>query len=169
MLDLSQDARLDVLKHLHSRAYDQISFHRQRQDKIFLWSSNVFLLVIGALLIVDQATSVAWSGQGFLGKTVASVAILVLLVFSMRWQQRNREWQEESVEVLDNIEHLFHCFDEAYFGTPDGVPLFPKRWEKQPGSERRLNLAQRIVRVNYVSATFLLGILTIAMIWFSGQ
>ncbi len=169
MGELPENIKIDILKHFHIKAREGINFHRDRQDKVFMWASNIFLLVIGALLIIDQSKSLVWSGQGVLGKSVASVTIFVLIVFSIRWQQRNRKWQEESVEVLEKIETLLHCFDKGYFGTPDDVTLFPERWAKPRDAHKRLNLKKRIFRVNYVSATILLGLLAIAMIWLSGQ
>lgn len=168
MEEFSNDTKIDLLKHFQSRMRDETKVLRERQDKIFTWSNNILLLVIGALLIVDRSKSVVWSTQGSLGKAIASLAILVLVWFSLRWQQRLRNWQEESVEVENKIEKLLHCYDKGFYGTEDGVALYPERWAQPREYHRRISFRKRILRVNYVSATALLGILAVAMIWFSG-
>lgn len=167
MEKISNDMKIDLLKHFHDKTRDEIDNLRGRQDKIFTWSSNIFLLVIGALLVVDRSKSIAWSTQGGLGKAIASLAIFVLIWFSIRWQQRLRNWQEESVEVQNKIEKLLHGFDKGFYGTESDVALFPERWAKAE-YHKRLNFWRRIFRVNYVSATMILGILAVAMVWFSG-
>jgi hypothetical protein len=169
MDELSENTKLDLLKHLHVKAREEINYHRERQDKVFKWSSNILLLVIGTLLVVDSTKSFLWSQQGIVGKVIASITILIVVVFSIQWQQRNRKWQEESVEVLERIETLLHCFDKGYYGTPDDIALYPERWAEPRDLHKRLSLTERIFRVNYVSAIALLGILAIAMVWFSGN
>jgi hypothetical protein len=164
---LTATDRVDLLKHLYKRARDEIDFLRKRQDRIFTWSSSILVALIGALLIIDPSKNPAWSSQGHWGKLVASIAVLVFVAFSIRWQQRNRQWHRENAEVATRIEHLFHCFEEGYFDPSREEPLFPERW-KQRG-KRELKLKKRILSVNYVSATALLGVLAIVMIWLNGR
>lgn len=164
---LSNDTEINLLVHFQNRTRDEINVLRERQDKIFTWSSNILLLVIGALLVVDRSRPVAWSTQGSLGKVIASLAILVLVWFSVQWQQRLRRWQEENREVQNRIERLLHCFDRGFYGTEGDVALYPERWA-EPSYHGRLSIWKRIFRVNYVSAIVLLGILAVVMIWFSG-
>lgn len=57
--------------------------------------------------------------------------------------------------------------EEGYFDPSRDEPLFPERW-KQRG-KRELKLKKRILSVNYVSATALLGVLAVAMIWLNGR
>jgi hypothetical protein len=167
-VDWSHTEKHELLMHLHIRARDEIDFLRKRQDKIFQWSSSVLLLVIGALLVVDSTDLIIWVNLGTIGKMIASAAILILVVFAVWWQQRNREWQEESIEVMEKIERLFYCFEEGYYGTPDDIALYPERWANPRDPDKRLEWRKRIFRVNYLSASVLLGVLAIVMVWFSG-
>ena len=161
----SSENRLDLLKHLHKRALNEINSLRKRQDRIFVWSSSVFMALIGVLLIVEPSKSPVWSSQGIWGKLVASIAVIAFVVFSTSWQQRNRQWHGENAKVATRIEHLLHCFEEGYFARSE-TSLFPERWKKR--GERDLGLTKRIFAVNYVSATILLGVLALAMIWVNG-
>ena len=140
---------------------------RDRQDKIFTWSSYILLLVIGALLVIDQSKIPLWESQGILGKVVASVTLFVVIVFSIRWQQRTRSSQDEVAETLNKIEKTLHCYEKGFFGLEGDIALYPERWAKPKNYHKRVAFWKRVFRVNYVSATVLLGILAIIMIWLS--
>ena len=164
----SQEAdNTGLLTYLHKDAQHEIDFLRERQNAIFTWSSNIFLLIIGALLIIDSTKTLAWTGQGMLGKLIASAAVLVLTVFVLMWQQRLRHWQEESTEVRDTIEILLHCYESGYYGTEENQPLYPETWIAHRNYHKRISFWRRVARINFVSASLLLGILAIAMIWLS--
>lgn len=160
-------SRDDTLKYFHQRAQDEIDFLRESQNKIFTWSSNILLLIIGALLVIDSSKSLAWTAQGVFGKIIASGAVVVLSAFSMIWQQRLRHWQEESIEVRYELQKLLHCYDKGYFGTDEDVAIYPDRWAVRRDYHKRIGFWKRLIRVNYVSATFMLSMLAIAMIWFA--
>ena len=87
---LSDTPKVELLKHFHQMARDEVNSFRERQDKIFTWSSSILFVVIGALLVIDQSKTLLWSSQGFAGKLIASLAVLVVVLFSIRWQQRCR-------------------------------------------------------------------------------
>lgn len=121
------------------------------------------MILIGALLIVDPSKSLIWSSQ-IGSKSVASLAILLFTFFSIRWQQRARTWNAENGEVVQKIERLLHGFDEGCFDKNSNLVLFPSRWNK-PENSMPPKLAKRLFAANHVSATFILGVLAIAMIW----
>lgn len=163
---LTRKDRIELLKFLHERTRNEIDYLRTRQDRVFTWSSGILVALIGVLVVVDPSKNPAWSSQGVWGKIIASITLAVLVSFSVYWQQRNRWFHEKNRQVSTRIETLFHCFDEGYFDPSDQETLFPQRWMQQ--DEGQLKLKKRILRVNYVSATVLLGILAIMMIWFRG-
>jgi hypothetical protein len=164
-VELNEDSKLDVLKHLHLVIRDEIKHMRDRQDKIFTWTSYILLLVIGTLLVIDQSKMPLWANQGILGKIIASAAILFIVVFSVGWLQQNRNNQEDASATQQKIEELLHCFDEVYFGLKSGDMLYPKDWEKQSAHHRSMSFLKRVIQTNYVSATLFLGLLAILMVW----
>jgi hypothetical protein len=161
-----KDSKLDLLKHLHLVIRDELSDLRNRQIRIFTWSSYILLLVLGGLLIIDPSKLPVWENQGTLGKSVASATLLVVIVFSIIWQQRTRKFQEEVFQTHSRIEHLLHCFEKGYYESLSGS-LYPERWGEPKDFRKRVSFWRRIFGVNYVSATALLGILAIAMVWLS--
>lgn len=163
---LTREEKMETLRYFHKRARDEIDYLRTRQDRIFTWSSGILVALIGILVVIDPSRSPAWSSLGIWGKAIASITLAVLVSFSVYWQQRNRWFHDKNRQVSTRIEILFHCFDEGYFAPSDQQTLFPKQWMEQ--DEEQLKLKKRILRVNYVSATVLLGILAIAMVWFRG-
>lgn len=167
-LDWTAPQQFKVLIHLHKKARGEIDFLRMRQDSVFQWSSSLLLLVIGALLVIDSTELTIWSGLGVIGQVIASLALLIIVLFSVRWQQRNRQWQEESVEVMERIEALFRCYEKGYYSKEDDAALFPERWADPRDPNKRLGW-RRLFRVNYVSAVVLLGALAIAMVWLSAS
>ncbi|MBD3377600.1 hypothetical protein GF406_21405 [candidate division KSB1 bacterium] len=110
--------------------------------------------------------------------------------FSVRWQKRNRKWQEENKKVINKIAMLLHCFDENYYKEDglEGESLFENRWDKRkltsPENEDKKKedkkLRERVsegidefmekyIPINFVSITYLLGILAVILIWLPSQ
>ena len=167
MTENIENSKLELLKHLHLVIRDELNNLRDRQNRIFTWSSYILLFVIGGLLIVDQSKIPVWANQGMLGKSIASAALFLVVMFSIRWQQRTRDFQEEVVETQNKIEYLLHCFEKDYYGSLNNVSLYPERWGLPKNYHKRVSFAKRVFRVNYVSATALLGILADTMVWLS--
>jgi hypothetical protein len=138
---LDSKTEVDLLKFFYSQSRDEIKFLRERQDKAFSWASNAFTIIMGALLIIDSSQEMIWDSLGWIGKMAASIAVFAIAVFSVRWQQRNRAWQEENKLVVNKIAILLHCFDEEYYQEEmcesAAASLFPKRWNKDNDEYRR--------------------------------
>ena len=169
---LDKKTKIDLLKFFYSQSKDEIKFLRERQDKTFAWSSNLFVVIIGALLIIDSSKELIWSSFGWGGRLVVSIAVLAIAVFSVRWQQRNRTWQEENKVVVNRIALLLHCFDENYYqisGNEEmaNESLFQKRWDKKDTEYRKKSkdFWEKLFPINNVSITYLLSILVIVLIW----
>ena len=125
-----ENSKLDLLKRLHLVIRDELNDLRNRQIRIFTWSSYILLLVLGGLLVIDPSKLPVWENHGVLGKSIATATLLVVVVFSIRWQQRTRMFQEEVFETHSKIEHLLHCFEEGYYGSLT-ESLYPERWGSQ--------------------------------------
>lgn len=160
--DLDIGTRIDILKYIKQDQRGEMQYRRERTYRIFTWSSNILLALIGALLITRQPEDLVWKAYGGWGKVVASAAVVLVVVYSTAWHRRNDRYRGQNAQVLSRIDKAFHCFEEGYF-DPEGGALFPDEWsdygQKMPTLRRRLSGA------NYVSATFLLGVLALIMIW----
>jgi hypothetical protein len=160
--DLDIDAKIDILKHVKENQCGEVQYRREREYRIFTWSSNILLALIGALLITRQPEGVVWKAYGGWGNVVASAAVVLVVAYSTAWQLRNNKFRGQNAQVISRVDKTLHCFEVGYF-DPEGGALYPDEWldygEKQP------TLLSRLFGVNYVSATFLLGILALIMIW----
>jgi hypothetical protein len=120
MINLSEAEKLDVLKHLHLVIRDEIAHMRERQDKIFTWTSSILLLIIGASLVLDQSKVPVWANRGILGGFSASATIVLIVVFSTRWQQKYRHNQDHADFTQQKIEKQLGCFELGGYGLEPG-------------------------------------------------
>jgi len=159
------EEKIDLLKHIAKIQSDDLKYHRDFQHKIFVWSSNILLIIIGSLLISKQSQSIIWITYGFLGRLIATFTVFVIVIFSIKWQTRHRIWHEEHREVINKIDNLFHCYEKGYFDPVGEIRIFPERWVNSVKKDR--SVIKRLTSINYGSATAILGLLVFAMIWFS--
>ncbi len=162
---LDEREKIELLKFFYDKTRKESNFLRERQYKIFTWSSNVFIALIGLLFITDTSNTFAFNLYNPWIKTIASLMLIGLMVFCVDWQQRNRKWIRENGEVINKIEELLHCFDKGYFDTVGEKTLFPDNW-RFSATQRRKSFIRRLFYANYVSATIFLGVLTAIMVWF---
>jgi hypothetical protein len=156
--------KMELLKFLYEDRIREVNFLRDRQEKIFAWSSNIFMALIGALLIIEPAKAPVWAFT-VQSKSVASVTILFLIIFSVGWQQKTRRWHNKSGQVVQNLQKLLHCYEKGYFDpSNEEFILFPMQWSNSEGEKPR-TIFQRVFGANFVSATVILGLLTVVMIW----
>ena len=159
----SRDAnmKLDILKYVHQAQRNEIDYRREREYRIFTWSSSILLALIGALLITKQTENLVWKPYGGWGNIVASAAVVLIVAYSTVWQFRNSRFRGHNAQVVSRIDVLLHCFEEGYF-DPEGAALFPDHWR---GFGQGAKLRARLFGANYVSAVLLLGVLALIMIW----
>src|SRR4030095_8016079 len=148
--------KIDLIKFLYEDRIDEIKFLRERQEKIFAWSSNIFMALIGALLIIEPSKAPVWAFT-VQSKSIASLAIAVLIFFSVWWQQRTRHFHYENGQVMQKLQRLLHCYEKGYFDpNNDEFILFPLHWSSSEGEKPR-TFIQRMFVANFVSATLILG------------
>lgn len=164
--ELSQRDKIDILKFIHQDQRGEMQHRREREHRIFTWSAGILSTLIGALLIARQADLI-WRPYGAWGNLVASAAVLVIVGFSTSWLRRNLRFRGQNAQVIARIDRILHCFDKGYF-TSEDTALFPAEWgeygRSRPVSAWRRAL-RRVFAANYTSATILLGILALLMIW----
>jgi len=160
------ETKLDILKFIHQEQRGEIEYRREREYRVFTWSSTILSALIGALLITKQ-TDLVWKTYGLWGNAVASLTVLLIVFYTTSWLMRNERFRGQNAQVISRIDHLLHCFDKGYF-TSDDTALFPASWggwgdsAQQPARRRTL---RRLFAANYISATVLLGLLAVIMIW----
>ncbi|MAT45174.1 MAG: hypothetical protein CL609_22835 [Anaerolineaceae bacterium] len=161
-----KNEKQELLMFLYDQSKQEIRFLRERQDKIFSWANNLIAIFIGALLIVDRTKSTIFSNYGIYGKIVASILILSLVAFSIIWQIRNREWQEENKTVISKIAKILKCFDKQLYAEDlnENTSIFPSSWDKANVKQKKMSY---FTSINFLTITLLLGFISILMIWFS--
>jgi len=166
--ELDIKTKIDILKHIHQEQWNEVTYRREREYKIFLWSTNILLALIAILLITKQTETIVWRPYGYLGNIVASLTVGVLVYFSINWQFRTTKFRVKNSEVIYKIGKLLHGFDEGFFDEGKNLTLYHKEWD-QP-KEKKISYFKRLLfDANYASVTFYLGILAMIMIWIPWQ
>lgn len=162
---------LNILIHFHKDQKQELMFRREREFKIFTWSSSIFIALMGGLLLIvakkaDKPFPLQYNVDE---KAVVSFTILLLLLISISWQNRERKFGNQNSKVITDINKLLHCFDKQYFCLLDDKKypetLLPSKWETWGGKES-IMAKERYFRGNLVTVTWLLGVLNIIIIWF---
>ena len=135
-------------------------FRREREFRIFTWSSTIFLALIGVLLIIKKDENVVWQPLGSYGKAIVTIAIIYLIWFSIRWQNRERELGYRHAKVITGISKILHFFDKGYFSDDKEFVLFPdEHWRTWGKTE--VYSSKRYFRANLITGTWSLGFLAI--------
>lgn len=159
--------KMDILKHIHTVQRDEVKFRRDREYQVFAWTNSIFVALIGVLLLSQPSQGVIWGSYGINGKIIASIAVLVLVVYSSNWQYRNLRIQDKSAKIIVKINRLFHLFEKGFFDSTSNDALYPDEWVDwgTPSKKITKKLSRLLFSANYISTTMLLGILAIVMIW----
>ena len=156
------DTKVELLKFVYQDQRGELKYRREREHRIFTWSSSILLALIGALLITKGTETLIWKPYGIWGNVVASAAVVLVVAYSTVWQLRTTRLRGHNAQVVSRISVMLHCFEEGYF-EPEGAALFPDHWGDY--GRKGVKLRRRLFAANYVSATFLLGVLALFMIW----
>ena len=161
--DFSNDSKVDILKFLYQDQRNEMEYRRQREYRIFTWSSNILLALIGALLITKQTETLVWKQYGYWGNIIASAAVLLIVVYSTIWQFRNTKFRGWNASVICRVGQILRYYEKGYFSPEKNESLLPEHWAQYGDEEVKLH--GRLLSTNYVSATFWLSILALIMIW----
>jgi small-conductance mechanosensitive channel len=164
---LSIKDKVDLLKHMELIQRAEVRSRHEREHSVFNWSSNILLVLIGALLIVKPSEGAVWLAYGLWGKAIASIAVLALVWFSIQWQNRNRKWQRENGAVIQRIDRLLHYYDKGFFDPTGENAILPEHWWADHYPTDTLTLAKRLTSTTFPAATAILGFLAVVMIWVS--
>ena len=102
--DLDVGTKIDILKHIQQDQRGEMQYRREREYRIFTWSSNILLALIGALLITRQTEDLVWRAYGVWGNVVASAAVVLIVVYSTAWHRRNNRFRGQNAQVISRID-----------------------------------------------------------------
>lgn len=138
------------LLHMYEDQMRHLAYRQTRENDIFVWSAWVLLAFVGATAFVsreDLGVLLATPS----GVTTTVLTLMLLTVFSVRWQLKARHYLAEHQQMLARLQDALGCFQ--------GPVAFPKEWRgwgSTPGS-----LRQRLCRPTRVAATVALGIVAV--------
>lgn len=162
---LSKD-KIDLLLYMENAQRQEIRQRDARQQEIFKWTNSILIAIMGALLVTKQSEALIWGAYGLTGKLMASLIIIYLTYFSIRWQIRNRKYDSENGAVIQRIDYLLHFYDKDYFDPDAKISILPERWLKEyPRPKEKVTFLSRIKTFNITSATLIFGCLTLLMLW----
>lgn len=161
--DFDTKTKIDILKFMLENQLNELNFRREREYRIFTWSSSILLALIGGLLIYRQESGLLLNSYGLAGRIIASATIVLLVFFSISWQNRNNRYRGQNAQTIAHISDLFRCYEDGFYDPENNTALFRKEWADY--GKNHTKFKSRFLHANFVTATFVLGILATLMIW----
>jgi hypothetical protein len=152
--------RFETIRLLAELERDELNYRRKREMQIFSGSAAILLAVMGAVFLPHEKDRTFIIAHGQSAQTAAIIAIVVIVVFSVAWQ--DREWREanEHQQALTQIFTILECFTPGKFGLSGTLFLESrKEWGKKHSS-----LPKRVFTFGKILATIALGFLAIISI-----
>ncbi|MCL6416608.1 hypothetical protein MIB92_13190 [Aestuariirhabdus sp. Z084] len=151
-----------LLEHLNQIYWHQFGYHREKEYKIFIWSSAILLAGMAGL-ITGADNGALLSRPGFPAKVYLSGAIIIWIGVSIAMQLRERMHGDRYSGVLVRISKNLHCYDKNFFNFPQEGSLLPESWQRWEEEESpRLS---RLLGKNFVPITAILGLLMLLLLW----
>mgnify|MGYP001628024746 FL=1 len=154
------DKKINVLIHFQNVQYQELFYRRKFEFHIFLWTAIIFIVLSNSILI-ETTNSLLWKDFGCSGKLLMSGLIFFISFFSIKWQNKEREYSHRTCRVIAKISRALKAFDKNYFIKED--TLFPEKW-KYWGNDH-LYILSRYFKPNFVTVTWILGMFTILIVW----
>jgi hypothetical protein len=158
------ETKIEILKFIYQDQRSEVEYRREREHKIFTWSSNILLVLIGALMVTKQSETLVWKSYGIWGSVIVSAAVVLIVMYSLIWQLRTNKMRGQNAQVISRISAILHCFDKGFYDQSEAA-LFPDDWSSY--GRNKVTFRRRLFTANYASAIFLLGIMALIMIWVS--
>ena len=149
------EIKVDILKHAYTSEAEWIRERREREYQIFAWINSVFMLIIGALIVVNPTNR---NVLDIFDKTVLSLAVILLGAASYIWQRRSRNQVVADARILSRILDNLRLREAGYFGKEPVFPLLEKKTDRDTW-RRKVGLTL------YNGTTVLMAMLTCVVIW----
>lgn len=154
------DKKINVLIHFQNVQYQELFYRRKFEFHIFLWTAIIFIVLSNSILI-ETTKNVLWKDFGFCGKLLMSGLIFFISFFSIKWQNKEREYSHRTCKVIAKISKGLKAFDKNYYIKGD--TLFPEKWKFWGNDD--LYILSRYFKPNFVTVTWILGLITILILW----
>lgn len=158
-MELNNDIKIQVLLFIRSEQYEELKFRRDREFSIFQWTATILLALCAILLGSNGTAPLILLDQLYI-KITSIILVLLIGLFSILWQQRERKFAAKNCQVIADINSQLELFSKGiYFHKSTVLPSNWKDWGK-----KNLNNPLRFFRTNYITATWILSILAIGLI-----
>lgn len=145
---------LDRLRHMYEAQCKELEFRRGRQNEAFRLGTAVFAAVIGATLFVSGGDQPLFE-RSYVASMLVSVVLVGVIVFSLKWQMKQRRYAGENQKALVKIQLAMGYFD--------GRAAFPEEWNEW--GTRYQTLGSQLKQPSKELATLCLGIASILSVW----
>jgi hypothetical protein len=148
------EVRVDILKHAYTSEAEWIRDRREREYQIFSWVNSIFIVIIGALIVVNPTNR----SLDIFDKTVLSLAVTLLAGASYVWQRRSRNEVIAGARILSGILDYLHLREPGYFGNDAVFSPLSKNIDRD-------SLRRKIGLTLYNGTTLLMAMLTLVVVW----
>jgi hypothetical protein len=148
MEDFSNETKVTILLSLLDKQYQELSFRRQREFYIFLWTATLYLAIISLVL-----TSNVFAKASVWGRVLACVISVFIGWFSISWQNRQKKFGNLNSRMMVRIQSLLGAYQPGLYDTNT---LYPQKWQDW-GNKASYFHWKRYFRGNYVTATWVLA------------
>ena len=160
------DNQQRILEHFSKIYWEKLNYHREKEYRIFIWTSAILLAGIAALTVSKNDETAIFLRYGFTGKMYASVALIIWIFLSVILQIRERRYGNDYIEVIVRASKLLYGFENGFFDNLESnLSLLPKDWENWTNVLQQERKISRLLTKNFVPVTLLLGGLTLILLW----
>lgn len=156
MQERLSDAQVTILLHTLDFQLKEIQRRQEREQQIFQWASSLLLAVFGAAVTLHG--SIATLPALDLIKLLASLMVLLPVLFSAGWILRLSGQAVGNAEVVNRIQTLLSLFDKTYYGAQSP---YPSAWQDQLPA----NLRARRTPLFYVLVLVSMTLCVVTTIW----
>jgi hypothetical protein len=156
MQDYSTDTKVTILLNALDFQLNEIQRRQDREQQIFQWATSLLLAVFGSIIALRSNTAALPSP--FVVKTLASVMIVLPILFSVQWIFRLSSQATNNAGAVERLQNLLHLFDPEYYGSQSP---YPQVWE----GRLKLNLRERKTPVYYAAVMIIMTICVVLTLW----
>jgi hypothetical protein len=156
MQDYSTDTKVTILLNALDFQLNEIQRRQEKEQQIFQWATSLLLAVFGSIIALRSNTAALPSP--FVVKTLASVMIVLPILFSVQWIFRLSSQATNNAGAVERLQNLLHLFDPDYYGPQSP---YPQTWE----GRLKLNLRERKTPIYYAAVMIIMTICVVLSVW----
>ena len=152
-----QYGKLNSLISFNTVYWSQYNYHREKEYRIFVWTSTILIAAIAVLIIDKKGETPIFVLYGQAGQLGAYIGIGFWIVGSIVMQIHERIKGNKYARILIDIADSMGGFDKQS-NDETILPVDWKEWKNVPDK-----IKFHMFFSNYIPATFVLGIAAIAL------